>query len=624
MPHTRALTVEALEDRTTPVVWDSPWPDAGHLTVSFAPDGTAVRGQPSALFGELGSIPTADWQREALRALQTWAAAANINLAVVPDQGTAFGTPGPLQGDPRHGDIRLGATNLGPMEIAATTPFDLFGGWSGSVLLNTARSFSVGGAGGAADLYTVLLQEAGHALGVGNSLDPASAMFEQYQGPRTGLTAGDVADIQALYGARTPDQLEGRRGNGTLATATVLRAGTTVDADLTTSGDVDVYRVPVPAGSGPFMVKLTTTGISLLSARLTVLDAAGHVVGSAVATDPTSGDLTVTLAAAARGSTYFVKVEAARKDVFGIGAYRLSAGRAGITPAPGLERFAVPIGIGKVDGVVPLGTQKPAADRRWDFTDRANLSDSHDADTYLVRTRQGTPGVLVTAVWGLEPGGLDPVVTVRDQTGRVVPAEVLTDAAGVYTLQVRDVRPLTTYRITVVAADPQLSTSRGAYFLGVDFRDQAASPQAMATGTLTAARPAVSATVTLTQSELIHFALATGTADAGIDSAVRLSLRDQLGREVFTLFGTAGQMMSGDVLLAAGQYTAIVTGGTRQAADTLPDLSFTLAGLVRNDPIGIGPVDPSSDPTTPPTAPPPDTTSTKPYDGPYSGPYRPL
>src|SRR5256885_8690152 len=149
----RHLAVQVLEDRTTPVVWNNPWADPGHLTISFAPDGTDVRGKPSGLFADFAGTPTADWERETLRAFQTWAAQANVNLVVVPDSGVAFGSPGPVQGDPRHGDVRLGATSLGTAELAATTPFDLFGGGAGSGLLNAAQAINVGRtAGGAGPL----------------------------------------------------------------------------------------------------------------------------------------------------------------------------------------------------------------------------------------------------------------------------------------------------------------------------------------------------------------------------------------------------------------------------------------------------------------------------------------
>jgi hypothetical protein len=227
----------------------------------------------------------------------------------------------------------------------------------------------------------------------------------------------------------------------------------------------------------------------------------------------------------------------------------------------------------------------------------------------------------VVAVWGLQPGGLNPVATVFDSLGHAVPAEVLADAAGSSTLQVPDVRPNTTYVVRVSAADPHAAANRGDYFLGIDFRQQAITMQTFAANTLTAARPAVSAGMTVAQSELLHFALATVTADGAVPSAARLVVLDQNGQQVFTLFAAGGQTMSGDVLLGPGHYTLVVTGGTPDHSP-LPDLGFTLTGLVRNDPIGIGPVDPSGDPSSPPNPPPPETTTTTPYTGPYTNPYK--
>ena len=149
-------------------------------------------------------------------------------------------------------------------------------------------------------------------------------------------------------------------------------------------------------------------------ARLTVLDAAGREVGSAVATDPRSGDLTVRIDRATPGATYFIRVAKARDDVFGIGAYRLSVGT---TTADGPARpGAKALGGAKtVSNTVNLGTQKEGTDRRWDFTARTALSNPSETDTYTVRTRRTTPGTLVVAVWGLQPGGLDPTAAVFDR-----------------------------------------------------------------------------------------------------------------------------------------------------------------------------------------------------------------
>src|SRR4051794_5898240 len=187
--------VEILEDRCTPTTWGNPWPDAAHLTLSFAPDGTQVGGQASNLFQTLNAIaPTAVWQAQILRAFQTWAAQANINIAVVADQGLPFGTTGPIQGDARFGDIRIAAYAMPPGAVAIASPVELAAGtWSGDVTLNSAMSFGVNG-GGLYDLFTVMVHEAGHSFGLGDNTDPTSVEYINYTGIRTGLSAGDVAN----------------------------------------------------------------------------------------------------------------------------------------------------------------------------------------------------------------------------------------------------------------------------------------------------------------------------------------------------------------------------------------------------------------------------------------------
>src|SRR6266566_2601865 len=101
------LQVETLEDRCTPATWGNPWPDAAHLTLSFAPDSTPVGNAASSLSKLLAAYPAGDWQLAALRGFQTWAVNANINVNLTADGGQAFGTDGAPQGDTRFGDIRL-------------------------------------------------------------------------------------------------------------------------------------------------------------------------------------------------------------------------------------------------------------------------------------------------------------------------------------------------------------------------------------------------------------------------------------------------------------------------------------------------------------------------------------
>jgi hypothetical protein len=639
---TRApLTVDRLEDRTTPVVWNSPWPDPGHLTLSFAPDGTDVQGRSSSLFESLGQLGP-DWQREVLRAFQTWAAQTNINLSLSSDgTATPFGTPGPVQGGTAHGDIRIGAAKLGTDELAISTPFDLFGGWAGTVLVNTMRDFQLGGSpGDGFDLYTALLQEAGHIYGLGNSPRSESAMFTQYLGPRVGLDTTDVADIQTLYGARQPDRFERLPGNEVPSTATRLsfvswlgqlkgtdgtagRAPFVAAGDVTTLVDADVYSVRLPVGVRAFTVALRTSGVSLLTARVTVLDTQGNVVASAAATDPTNGNLTIAVNDAQPRATYYVKVEGAADDVFGIGAYRLAVGSAAVEAVTPPN----PAGLIHDDGpgwhpAVALGRQRDGDDRPWDFTYRASINAPEETDLYRVRTRKDSPGAMVVAVWALEHGNLDPVATVYDQRMHPVPARVLSDSDGVYTLQVANAKPNSVYFVKVASSNAAIATNRGNYFVGIDFRDKPIELLPFAAGKLTQAEPDVSAQMTVQQAQLIHFALSVVSADARVESAARLVVLDEHGREVYTLFAGAGQPATGDVLLRAGTYTLVITGGTRNPMALMPDLTFALEGLVRSDPIGLTPTDPSSDPTQPPAAPPPTTTTTSPYTGPYTSPYR--
>ena len=191
-------------------------------------------------------------------------------------------------------------------------------------------------------------------FGLDHSDATGSAMSEAY-GYRTGLTAADVANLRAIYGARTPDAFEGADGNDTLARPTALpRDGSlasrfTAVGDLTTMADVDYYKfnVPLLVGLTGVAVRLQAAGLSLLVPRVTVYDSAGQVVASALSADPTSNDLSLQFAPPLLGGTYYVKVDRATADVFGIGdvppGRRLPDGRvaphpAGPAPVPGAGR----------------------------------------------------------------------------------------------------------------------------------------------------------------------------------------------------------------------------------------------------------------------------------------------
>jgi hypothetical protein len=211
----RRFILEVLEDRAVPATFGVPWQDASRLSLSFAPDNTAIAGHTSSLFQSLNAQePTAVWQREILTAFQTWAVQANINIGLVSDGGQPFGVAGKPQHDPRFGDIRVGAQPMASDALSISVPNDptLSSPLTGDVLINSNDSFD---GKSSVNLFNVSLHEAGHVVGIGDSTDPNSPMYSNYSGDSK-LTSNDIAALQALYGSRAIDPHEGSNGNNTI------------------------------------------------------------------------------------------------------------------------------------------------------------------------------------------------------------------------------------------------------------------------------------------------------------------------------------------------------------------------------------------------------------------------
>jgi hypothetical protein len=176
----------------------SSWADTD-LTYSFMPDGTTLGdGRTSALFAHLDSQHARDaWQGEFRRALTEWASHSPLTFTEVADDGSPQGITGLAQGDARFGDIRIGAAYY---EVLAFAWYPSATTRGGDIQLSTKHPFNIGSP---FDLFSLALHESGHSMGLRHSDDITAAMSTTSTRVLTGLTADDIAGIQAIYPAAT-------------------------------------------------------------------------------------------------------------------------------------------------------------------------------------------------------------------------------------------------------------------------------------------------------------------------------------------------------------------------------------------------------------------------------------
>jgi hypothetical protein len=605
----RRLLLEQLEDRLTPSTTAVPWPNPGHLTLSFAPDGTSTGQLSSTLFQNLNSVSsTYAWELAILTAYQTWAVNSNINISVVNDGGEAFGAPGVPEGDSNFGDFRIGMTNLAETALANTAPFTWTGStWSGDTLLNSNYNFSVNGQGSGYDLFSVMLHEAGLAFGLpDNTTDPSSVMYNQYQGTLTGLSAGDIAAFQALYGPRTPDAYQGTTGDNTFATAynflALPASGATFQADLGRIGEAEYYKFTAPVLTTGLTIDLTTSGISSLMANVTVYNANHQALGSTEAVNPMNGNLMLSVPAnALLGGTYYIEVSGANNSVFSVGSYQLSVG---VSTLLGISlpksTYTSPISLSNPGSIVTAALSllphwtNPSS-LAFNVSTYSQISYAGQQNWFYVpappTSSYGSgPLVMVAEAWGTSSTApLYPEVEVYSAGlfPQLLSSQVLTNNQGVFTIQLPNADSGSGYYVVVQSLNPGGVGGTGQYFLGVNFHSS--PPEVLsqlASGTLTQSSNQEFMQLSINQNELWHFNLSASTGGVNPAEEVQMQIYGSSGNLLYTVISYSDQPPStGDVYLLAGTYTIRFVAVAEDPND-MASIAFALTGENLSYPIG--------------------------------------
>jgi hypothetical protein len=524
------IAAEVLERRAMPATFGVAWPDARNLSVSFPTDDASIGAYGNSLREVLDQVADRKvWQETVLRAFQTWAVQANINIGLTPDRGDNFGTVGLSVNDPRFGEIRIGAFPQ-PGVLANALPYQQTAGtWSGDVFLNTQTNWFLGdwssggqitvpdanAKGPAVELFSVLLHEAGNSLGIADNSVRGTVMYTDYQGPRGRLTSTDINSLRAIYGVR--QDIYERTSNGTRSTATpiVYQPGFTgatphaVRGSLNSLMDADFYRFRPVTGRDQVTVRLQAAGISLLKSTLEVYDNRGIKIADVKADSIFNNNLQITLSSLQQGRDYFVRVARSSNDVYAVGDYRLELDYRDPSQQPSIEPPEYDADASDEDDVVvdyvsvdqlfstglvsrELNTNETLATAstletipafltgtRYEVV--ASLNQHTDRDFYRFRTSATAGGVLNI---DLNPLGLTPIspnILVMNGKGDRVAARVLEKAGNGFSVQITNPLKNADYIVAVLHAENS-TVNTGNYALTVDLSTEAASMQELFRG----------------------------------------------------------------------------------------------------------------------------------------------
>lgn len=498
----RYADLERLETRDLLAAFGTPWPEPRDLQISFPSDGVEVSNLSNDIESTLDQIATRQaWQELVLRAYQTWAIHADINIGLRNDYDIGFGTPGLMTDDPRFGEFRIGSIPQTGL-LASSLPFQAVAGtYSGDLLLNSNESYvyhdwNVGAPDDSGwqdldrDLFSVLLHEAGNTLGLSDSLLDWTVMYRQYTVPKGLLTAEDIAGMQAIYGARS-DPFESTP-NDQIQLATLLPTPTEFAPDseiieargsLGQAGDVDYFQFTPLPGRSEATFRLKAAGVSLLMSRLEVVDDSGNVLGTADASSVFDNNAVVNVDGIENHSTLYLRVSPLEPgSLYAVGDYQLqidyrTQAVQSNDPQPAaydagqdqlFTNYALideEVAIDAVDNAILPSAQSLDTGLRFEVTSAAN--GMGDVDTIRFTSPMVIEDRLLIHVAAIDQS-LDLSVTLQDGAGTAVGVNGRMRPDGTLALEVMQPTPGTDYYLQI-GVDPNSSVAVGNYVVTADF-----------------------------------------------------------------------------------------------------------------------------------------------------------
>ncbi|NND98856.1 MAG: matrixin family metalloprotease [Pirellulaceae bacterium] len=585
---TASVDLQTLEARRLLVAFGTPWPDARELSISFPADGVDVGQFRNNLGGTLDAVAARDqWQELALRAYQTWAIHADINVGLRNDFDVSFGTPGMSVGDPRFGEFRIGAFPQQGL-LANSLPFQAVAGtYSGDLLVNSNEQFSYHdwaddqGPDLASldvldrDLFSLFLHESGNTLGLDDNQMDWTVMFRQYTVPKGVLSAEDIESIQSLYGARS-DPYESV-DNGELQVASIIPSFAGLDpthdvirtrGSIAKATDVDVYQVVPEPGYDNATIRVRAAGVSLLMSRLEVVDEAGNVLQSASAQSVFDNDNLLQISDLQRHNAIYLRISAVDSgDVYSVGDYQLEIDYrepdvqaadpiAGTFDSGADALFAnfslvddeVDANNNRVDALELAAADARAGDR---FEQQSSLASAADVDVWKVTAPDHTQGRLMVTVAGVGVAAPDLAIYVVDSNGKGVVSSGRLSNDGTWTMEVGNPQPGADYFIRI-SVDPTSDVGIGNYVATAEFESPSDQMNLLAEGEIS---DSVDEFVRWTAGKTKLFRFDLSAHGGSSDQGVRLTIYDAHTRETeMVLVAHSGLTRNAFAWLQQGDY----------------------------------------------------------------------